>query len=144
MTIDPDDLFTLCWKIQDDLKAAQAKMTELRGYLSQLNLPKTAKYVCDHCSITFPSRMKLLDHAVLVHDDQAAEDEREAEWERLASLAQQSEPTGGQTRFEEDPERRAEIAADVRRRFCAEPEPATPDPKPPLGEPEPVLGITPS
>lgn len=135
----PEDALELARKMRMDITQLQARLSDLLEYIANDDRVAPPRYACDHCGIPFPSRLKLLDHAVLVHDDHEAEDEREAEWERLASLAQQSDPTTSQMRFEEDPERRAEIAADVRRRFCAEPEPATPDPEPPLGEPEPAL-----
>lgn len=134
MALTPKDIENLVAEIQRDLTIAKAKLVTLSEWAAQMPPGDPApEYRCDSCGVVHASRMKLLDHAVLVHEDRAAEAEREAEWERLAELAGEGGPTPRQTSFEEDPEQRRRIAAELRARF-------DPDLEPRLGTPEPTLG----
>lgn len=63
------DLFQLIGFIQDDLRATQAKLVELRAHLSNLNLPAPQKHPCPVCGVDRPTNILLLEHLANVHDN---------------------------------------------------------------------------
>lgn len=62
------------WKVADalqmDLRAAQAKLVELRGRLAALDLGSRHEVRCPHagCELPFPGRLTLAEHLYVSHD----------------------------------------------------------------------------
>ena len=62
------------WKIADqlqmDLRAAQAKLVELRARLAAIDLPGRNETICPHegCGLPFPGPQSLAEHVHVSHD----------------------------------------------------------------------------
>lgn len=54
--------------LQMDLRAANAKLTELRSQIAALNLKPPAAFSCPICGIQFKSTAKLEEHVYTSHD----------------------------------------------------------------------------
>lgn len=61
------DLWRIADGIQMDLRAAQAKLVELRGQLAGLDLPDPASLRCDVCGVKVRGPRTLAEHAYVSH-----------------------------------------------------------------------------
>jgi hypothetical protein len=62
------DIWAIADAIQMDLRAAQAKMVELRAHLAQLDLPDTTGVTCSSCGVKLRGPNTLAEHVHVSHD----------------------------------------------------------------------------
>jgi hypothetical protein len=62
------DIWQVADALQMDLRAASAKLVELRARLSALELPKPAETMCPHCGLACRGRNTLAEHVYTSHD----------------------------------------------------------------------------
>lgn len=62
------DIWTIADALQMDLRAAQAKLVELRARLAQVDLPDQTKIECRHCGLKFRGPNTLAEHLHVSHD----------------------------------------------------------------------------
>lgn len=74
------------WKVADalqmDLRAASAKLVELRARLSSLELPEPTESVCQVCGIACRGPYTLAEHVYTSHDGPVP-----AHWERIEAMS---------------------------------------------------------
>lgn len=61
------DIWQLSDKIQMDLRAAQAKIVEMRAMLAALDLPDQSRLECPHCGLRFSGPLTLAEHRYQSH-----------------------------------------------------------------------------
>lgn len=70
MSISKRDLLDLSAKAQMDLRAVQAKLTELRAWLVSLPLPEErTPFVCPRCGVDRGTERLLAEHLRNVHEE---------------------------------------------------------------------------
>jgi hypothetical protein len=62
------DIWAVADALQMDLRAASAKLVELRARLSGLDLPNPAKLKCPHCELETRGERTLAEHIRNLHD----------------------------------------------------------------------------
>lgn len=62
------DIWQIADRLQMDLRAAQARLVELRAMLAQVDLPDPARLECRHCGLRFPGPRTLAEHDHVIHD----------------------------------------------------------------------------
>jgi hypothetical protein len=62
------DIWAIADAIQMDLRAAQAKLVELRSYLANLDLPDTSSVTCSFCGVKLRGPNTLAEHVHVSHD----------------------------------------------------------------------------
>lgn len=77
----PDDhpLITELSKVQYDLTAIKARVSEIQRQVAALNLVPVDTYTCQTCGLHRPSRTSLAEHVRLSHDGPIPEHWLEAE-----------------------------------------------------------------
>jgi hypothetical protein len=62
------DIWQLADRLQMDLRAAQAKLLELRSMLATLDLPHAAQLTCRHCGLATRGPRTLAEHIHVSHN----------------------------------------------------------------------------
>lgn len=62
------DIWQVADALQMDLRAASAKLVELRARLSALDLPKPAEQACPHCGLPCRGPQTLTEHLYTSHN----------------------------------------------------------------------------
>lgn len=67
---DPErpDIWQSADRLQMDIRAAQARLVELRGMLAQVDLPDPRKTACPHCGLRPAGPRTLAEHNHVSHD----------------------------------------------------------------------------
>lgn len=91
MTQPRHDIWQLADKIQMDLRAAQAKLVELRSMLAALDLPDETRTTCPRCELRFRGPNTLAEHLHTSHNGPVPQ-----HW--LAAEARSLEPDSVKTR----------------------------------------------
>ena len=77
------------WQVADalqmDLRAASAKLTELRARLSALELPGREAYRCPTCGVTMTGAIQQAEHDYWTHDGPVP-----AHWERIEAMSEEA------------------------------------------------------
>ena len=77
------DIWQVADALQMDLRAAQAKLVELRARLAALDLPGRNETVCPTCGLPFPGPQTLAEHRYTSHDGPVP-----AHWQRIELMAE--------------------------------------------------------
>lgn len=78
MSAKPHPLLTLLSYVQDDLRAVQAKLIEIRAQVALLDLDEPERHTCS-CGLSFKSALKLAEHGYTAHDGPEPTHWRDAE-----------------------------------------------------------------
>lgn len=78
---DRHELWEVLDAIQMDLRAANAKMTEARSILAQINLPDPTAVACPRCGLKRTGPRSLAEHMYIAHDGALPE-----HWEHAPSV----------------------------------------------------------
>lgn len=65
---DEPDVIVLARKIQYDLTAIKARLSELQRALANLDLPEPQTHECPRCKARFPGKLTLAEHLYQTHD----------------------------------------------------------------------------
>jgi hypothetical protein len=81
---DRHDIWQLAHQIQMDLRAAQAKLVELRSQLANLNLPTPTEVTCEPCGLKLRGPRTLAEHIHTSHGGPIPE-----HWQQLDQRVQE-------------------------------------------------------
>jgi hypothetical protein len=76
------DIWQVADGLQMDLRAAAAKLVELRARLSSLELPDESAVVCPRCGVKAKGVLTLAEHVHVSHDGPVP-----AHWERIEAMS---------------------------------------------------------
>ena len=68
MTSERHDIWQVADALQMDLRAASAKLVELRGRLAGLELPAASSVTCPQCGLKCRGKVTLEEHLYVSHD----------------------------------------------------------------------------